>query len=164
MIRIGSGSSVGASNDDLFSVVSENKAGEDIALSFGNASPSTTLLMTFRRTNSIGFIEDRFPPMELEGNISPDASSGFKGGDATESFRGHVVGKECHAEEEAEKPEGSRCAGAVHDGAGEAFHITNFAFSKILILMLSLTFIGALAKFSHAPSQNNYFFVKNSQH
>jgi hypothetical protein len=122
MSGIKSGANVGASND-LFSILSKKKGGKDVALSFGNANPSTTLLTTFRMTNSIGSTEDRFPPMELENrrNIGLDASSSFKGGNAIESFRGHVVEKEHHVEV-AEKPEGSRCASAVHDGAGEAFH------------------------------------------
>ncbi len=32
-----------------------------------------------------------------------------------------------------------RCPGAIHDGAGEVFHVTNFTFSKILVLMLRFT-------------------------
>ena len=32
-----------------------------------------------------------------------------------------------------------RCPGAIHDGAGEVFNVTNFTFSKILVLMLRFT-------------------------
>jgi hypothetical protein len=76
--------------------------------------------------------------LEKRRNISLDVRSGFKRGDATEGVRGHVVEKEDHVEE-AEKPEGGRCPSTIHHGAGEAFNITNFAFSKILVLTLSLT-------------------------
>jgi hypothetical protein len=139
MIGIKGGADVGSGND-LLSVISKDKVGEDVALSLGNANPSSTLLTTFRGINSIGLIENRFTPMELEKhrNISLDVRSGFKRGDATKGVRGHVVEKEDHVEE-AEKPEGGRCPGMIHDGAGEAFNITNFTFSKMLVLMLNLT-------------------------
>ena len=95
--RVQSGAHVGACND-LLSIISKDKVGEYIALSFGNANPSTTFLTTVRRINGVGLVEDRFPPMKLEKrrDISLDASSIFNGSQVSKSLRGHVVKEEDH--------------------------------------------------------------------
>jgi hypothetical protein len=64
MSRVKGRAYVGASND-LLRIVSKDKVGKQVALSFGNANPTTALLTTLGRINGIGLIEDRFPPVEL---------------------------------------------------------------------------------------------------
>ena len=128
--------SVGAGNDFL-SVVGKDEVGKDVTLCFSNTGPGTTLFTALGRIDSVGLIEDGFPPMKFEkrGDIAFDASSRFNGSDTVKGIGSHVVEKKDDIRK-AKEPKGGRGAGTIHDTAADAFDIPNLAFGKVLVLVL----------------------------
>ncbi len=136
---IGAGTTVGkhgilgrmdiASDNNLFSVMGQDKVGESITLG-GNANPATK---TFRFVRV--FKEYFLPEVEgQEGRNIGDFSHHNSVGNSTFGIDKNI--QQTDDEQHAKQPEFGRAANMIHGAGGEVLDILDVALNRVLVLIM----------------------------